>query len=400
MRIAYISYEHPLGISGGGIGTYVGIIAKIMTERNHYVEVFSGTLEKESSKITINNYNLSLIPSKNKEEFRKNVVEYFSNVHDLTPFQIIESPEFGADALHVKKKYPKLPLVVRLHTPSFLINILNNYNRSLKQKLRFIVGGLLRFKLFKPYWKYTKLNDPEFDLFNLAELVTSPSSQLREIIHSKWNGKKPIEIIENPFIITKPYSNKLNSGENIIITFLGKLEKRKGIIDLMKAVPAILRAFPTVTFRFVGSSSPSPIVGKNMEQYIKTKLSIFSASLDFLGFRNSEEIPEIIEQSHICVFPSIWENFPYACLEAMACGRVVVASSSGGMSEIIDNKKNGFLVEPTSPNQIIQAIKYIITNRKSMTIVEQLAFEKIERLYNAQVIGQKTEECYNKVIQK
>ena len=398
MRIAYISYEHPLGISGGGIGTYTGIIAKIMTDRNHNVEVFSGTLEKEYTKITIDNYSLTLIPSKNKEEFRINVVQYFSKIHDLIPFQIIESPEFGADALHLKKKFPNLPLVVRLHTPSFLINELNNHNNSLKHKLRFIVGGLLRLNLVKPYWKYTKLDDPEFELFNLAELVTSPSFQLKEIIHNKWNGSKQIHIIENPFIITKPYSNRLKSDENITITFIGKLERRKGIIDLMKAIPATLKIFPKVTFRFVGSSSPSPIAGKSMEQYIKTKLSTLLESLDFLGFRNSKEIPEIIEQSDICLFPSLWENFPYTCLEAMASGRVVIASSSGGMSEIIEDNKNGFLIKPNSPKQIIQAIKYIINNRNSMHTVEKLAHEKIKNAYNADIIGQKTEVVYNKVI--
>ena len=103
MRIAYISFEHPPGISGGGIGTYIGQISRLMTSMGHEVEVFSGTTATPGT-IDIDGYTLHLIRAESIAEFRTAVIQVFSPVHDTRAFDLIESPEYGADALEIKKK--------------------------------------------------------------------------------------------------------------------------------------------------------------------------------------------------------------------------------------------------------------------------------------------------------
>jgi glycosyltransferase involved in cell wall biosynthesis len=69
-----------------------------------------------------------------------------------------------------------------------------------------------------------------------------------------------------------------------------------------------------------------------------------------------EDVPALFAKASVAVFPSTWESFGYVALEAMAAGRAIVASSAGGMAEIIDDGRTGVLVPPRDPAAIAKAI--------------------------------------------
>lgn len=396
MHIAYISYEHPLGIASGGIGTYISHVSKLMAMRSHDVEVFSGSPNATSSVIELDGYKLHLIATQDKATFKTSVLPVFAESHEVLPFDIIESPEFGADGLEIKKAFPALPLSLKLHTPSFLVGKLNSNKITILDKLRFIVGGLIRLQRVKFYWRYNKHNDPEYELFNLAESVVSPSANLSAIVRAEWKSDKEIQVVPNPFI----YSNHnfkavmASPKSNTVITFIGKLEKRKGVLDLMNAIPQILKSFPDTEFVFVGSPSPSPNRHLNMIDYMSEKLSKYRRSLNFLGFQPHHKISAIIEGSDICIFPSLWENFPYVCLEAMAMGKAVIGTNNGGMAEIINDNFNGLLIPPRSPKDIVIAVKKLITNQHLIVSLGNAARETLATRYSADIIGKQTEDVY------
>lgn len=400
MRIAYISYEHPLGISGGGIGTYIGQISALMAKRGHDVEVFSGTLSGNSSMILLNGYTLVLIPAKNNAEFRLQVVAAFTERQMVSSFDIIESPEFGADGLEVKKAFPTIPLLLKLHTPTFLVSQLNSYKNGLMHKLRFIAGGLLKLNLVNFYWRYNKKNDLEYELYKLAESVSSPSVSLSKIVSQKWKLEKAIQVVPYPFETSNyPVGSKTNNSDaGIRITFIGKLEKRKGILDLMKAIPFILELFPDTRFRFVGASSPSPQKNMDMMAYMKDKMMKYQHSLEFLGFQPYHRIAPLIDESDICIFPSLWENFPNVCLEAMAAGCVVIATNNGGMADMIKNQANGILIPPNSPKSIFKAVKTLRKDPGLRDVLGKAAQQTIQHAYNGNFIGKLTEDLYLKTI--
>lgn len=398
MRIAYISYEHPAGISGGGIGTYIGQISASMARQNHSVEVFSGTLQNNALKIDLDGYILHLIPANSNLEFRNRVLPFFSKRHAELPFDIIESAEYGADGLEIKKAFPALPLTLKLHTPSFLIWKLNEHKNAITDKLRFIVGGLIKLKIVKPYWTYYKKEDPEYELFKLANTVSSPSVSLAKIVEAKWGINADIQIIPNLFENSDKVFKPVTINSNIIITFIGKLEKRKGILDLMNSIPLILKLFPHTIFRFIGRPSPSPYLHMDMTTYIKKKLTKYAGSLEFFGYQPHDKVITLIEDSHICVFPSLWENFPNVCLEAMSVGRAVIGTDNGGMADIIKHDFNGILIKPNSPKGIFNAVKTLINNPDKITTLGNNARKTVSTLYNGNIIGQQIEDLYLKTI--
>lgn len=397
MRIAYISYEHPLGITGGGIGTYVGQVARLMAALGHEVEVFSGTLQSDIS-LRHDGYLLHVINASQHFKFKSQVLIKFTERHKVSPFQIIESAEYGADALNVKKSFPSVPLVVKLHTPSFIISNLNSYNLTVFKKLRFLAGGILRGKWPTPYWIYKAKLDPEYELCLLANAVCSPSKSLKEKIEIKW-GIKNIAIIPNPFTPPQALLSIVKTNPSALkVTYLGKLERRKGILDLMEAIPLVLKKVPDIRFLFAGNAHCSPNRNQNMEEYIKSQLHSYMKNIDFVGFVPYPKLSEIFNQTDIAVFPSLWENFPTVCLEAMSAEIAVIGTNTGGMAEILEPGKSGILIPPHSAKQIANAILHLHHNRDKLMSIGKHARNRVLTKYDSLTVGQMIVKFYTKAI--
>ncbi|PTN26484.1 hypothetical protein C6366_18930 [Desulfonatronum sp. SC1] len=88
----------------------------------------------------------------------------------------------------------------------------------------------------------------------------------------------------------------------------------------------------------------------------------------------------------LCIFPSIWENFPTVCLEAMSAGRVVIGSKNGGMNEMLTNPISGILVNPKSVSQISKAIAFLIENPQIRIKFGENGRNKILSEYNSDTI--------------
>ncbi len=401
MKIAYISYEHPLGISGGGIGTYIGQIAQVMASRGNAIEVFAGVLSGNYRRVEIDNYVLHLIPAVNANVFRQKVLPIFSERNAFASFDIIESTEFGADGLEIRKAFPDIPLTVKLHTPAFLISELNDLKNAWYHRARFVFGGMIRRQLVTPYWHYNQYKDPEFELVNSADSVSSPSTQLASIVAKRWSLERDITVLPYPFQASDALKNipVVSPGEKVNILFVGKLEKRKGVLDMMDAIPLILRENNKVSFKFVGKSHSSPNSKLGMEDYIKRKLNRYLQHLEFSGPVSYSKIPAILSSANICIFPSLWENFPNVCLEAMSAGRVVIGTNNGGMADMIKSGINGYLVKPNSPASIAKTVLEIINSTSRFHSVGVAARETIDKRYNSKEIGELTEAFYYKTIQ-
>ena len=103
--------------------------------------------------------------------------------------------------------------------------------------------------------------------------------------------------------------------------------------------------------------------------------------------------------STICCFPSWWENMPMVCLESMAVGSIVIASSSGGAQEIISNGKNGFIVERRNPIMLAECIEKILSMDKSKLIeIGKNAQSHIETNFNPHLIATQMLSFYQDVI--
>lgn len=397
MRIAYISYEYPPDTASGGIATYVYQASKMMNRRAHHVEVFCGS-DKRSGTTVIDGIIVHHINC-NRFAFPEKVLGIFRDRIINSPFDILESPEFGGDGYYIKKDFPHIPMVVKLHTPWFLIIELNTFYLSIKYKIRFYLSCIYRLKNKTPYWKPNpKTTYLDYQTTMLADSIHTPSISLGDIVSKRWEiNREKIINVPYPFVQNQKLLDIPITLTPQRVTFMGRLETRKGIINLVEAIPYVLEKFPDTKFRFVGKTEMSPFKHETMESYIKNKLAKYIKSLEFYVV-TANEIPNMLQDSAVIVLPSIWENFPNVCLESMSAGRAIVASNEGGMKDMLSSPDCGILVNPMDVKEIANSINLLLSDDSLRIKLGNKARDAVIFKYNETVIGELVENQYQKLI--
>lgn len=148
---------------------------------------------------------------------------------------------------------------------------------------------------------------------------------------------------------------KLNSHDPVI-GVVARLDRIKGHHYLIQALPHIVKKYQKMVCLFIGDGEI-----KNDLKIQCQKLGL-EDHVTFLGFR--DDIPEILSILDLFVLPSLSEGFPNVILEAMASSVPVVASSVGGIPEVLIHNKTGKLVKPGDSKGLARAMLEILDNRK------------------------------------
>ncbi len=396
MHIAFISYEYPPETPNGGIATYVQQAARMLHGRGHEVEMFAGSPTRDA---VINTAGLRVhrVYVERRADFAGAVAEVFARRHSIAPFDVAEGPDYDADARHAIARAPDVPLVVRLHTPAYLAAALNDMgtNSAAKDEEKASLQGLPH-----PLPDYDRDEDAAYRHVLQANAISAPSVAIRDIVCRDWLlDLDRVDVYANVYQPSPDLLNLPPAPDTRVVTYLGRMEHRKGVLDLARAVPLILADCPDVRFRFVGRALASPDPALDMRAYLARMLAPFAPSVSLEGHMPLENVPSILADAEVCVFPSLWENFPGVCLEAMAAGRGIVGSMSGGMSEML-REGSGLLVPPHSPSDIARAVVHLLSNPDERRQMGERARRRVQTQYGADQIGPQQEASYARAIQR
>lgn len=397
MHIALISFEYAGTAHGGGIGTYVRNAARMLAGLGHDVEVFcagDGELPASEDGIRVE----TVIAE--RARFAEVIRTPFAQRHRERPFDVIEGPEYGADAAGIRADWPNLPLIVRLHTPSSMISAINHSYVGISSKLRFIAGGLRRGQFPKPYWRaVSDSSDPERRHTLDADLVVAPSQAILTRLIPEWEIPTLRNMVVPNVFVPPPDLLAIAPGPSAkTVLFLGKLEVRKGVIELAQSVPAVIEDVPDASFIMVGRSLPMPGRDVAVADLMWRAYRQAAGRVTHLGGVPYPDIPALLGRASIAVFPSVWENFPNVALEAMAAGRAVVASSAGGMAEMIEHGRTGLLVPPRDPKAIAAALIHLLRNPEQAAEMGRAARAHVLAAYGPAAIGPLHEESLRRAI--
>jgi len=401
MKIGFISYEFPPDTGKGGIGTYVSQIAAAMAACGMDVHVFAGSNEQTSTKL-MNGYKVHRVQCNNGFEFREKVVTVFDHEHAAASFDIIESPEIGGNAWEIKKKYPGLPLIIRLHAPDYLVEHLKKKYIPFASKLRFLAGAVRRLKWDLGYWrKYIKESDPDYQFVLLADRITAPSSAMQHWAEKNWQIlPEKITVITNIFLpsasllnipVYKDYSHKQ-------IVFFGRLNVLKGLVVASKAMKKIIDEFPEWQFKVIGDDGNGPYAGISMRNWMQKQLKPVIKKVQFLNGIPYDALPEQIADASIVLLPSLFESFSYCCAEAMAAGKAIVGSKNGGMALLLQNEISGMLVDPESVSETYSAIKKLIMDKELRYKLALNARQRILQNFNSDIAVTQFERYYKSIV--
>jgi glycosyltransferase involved in cell wall biosynthesis len=162
----------------------------------------------------------------------------------------------------------------------------------------------------------------------------------------------PIELDPPP--VDAPWEHT-NGGP--VIGFVGRIEPRKGVLDLIAAAPAI---------RAVAPGAEVVIVGDDPWDAFPDYLAQVRAAKDVVHVPWHDNAPGLMRHFDVLVAPSHQEPFGTVLSEAMAVGTPVVATRVGGLAEVVDDGVTGLLVEPGEPQALANAVLAVLGRREAM----------------------------------
>jgi glycosyltransferase involved in cell wall biosynthesis len=192
--------------------------------------------------------------------------------------------------------------------------------------------------------------------------------------------------------ILSKYSIPLNRK---IILFVGRVSFRKGVIDLVKAFSIVKKNINEVMLLIVGREDVK--YGERVKRVIQ-ELNIADSTL-LLGPIPNKEVVEILKKCDLFVYPSIGgEGIPRAIIEAMACGKPVVATNIAGIPEVVKNGETGFLVKVGDYQSLAQYIMNILRNEKLARMLGNNARKLVEREFSYKVVIPELVKAFKTVI--
>ena len=218
--------------------------------------------------------------------------------------------------------------------------------------------GLLKFR----YIKSAELCD------KLVSVDTNTANWFQTIDYEI--GNKKFSVIPNYVDVEKfkPREDFLNTENKIQITYPRRLYEPRGLYLVLNIAGKIIEKYPNVEFHFVGKGFDEDIT--NVQKAIsKYPENIFCYS------RSPFDMHEVYKNTDISLIPTLYsEGTSLSCLEAMASGNCVVANRVGGLTDLIINGYNGYLIEPNE-DSMYETLDYILSNYNKVNSLKKCARE-------------------------
>lgn len=175
------------------------------------------------------------------------------------------------------------------------------------------------------------------------------------------------------------------------ILFVGRFHKQKGIENLLKAMPIIIKKIPNIRLVMVGYGAEEQkikryIFNNNLSSYITIKSP-----------RYGRDLVSEYKHSYLLVLPSLYEGQGTVVLEAWTAKIPVIATKVGSLKYLIENGKNGYLVSPNKPHELAYATIKLLTSNKRNTMGSN-GFQLVKQRFTWQKVVQTVHQKYLKLI--
>jgi glycosyltransferase involved in cell wall biosynthesis len=179
---------------------------------------------------------------------------------------------------------------------------------------------------------------------------------------------------------------------NNVILYVGRISHEKGLHILLRSLKYLKQP---IHLKIVGPMQKSDLdYCRAVFDIMQREKSKGNHSVEYLGVVNKKTLIQLYQSATIFVLPSLYEPFAIVILEAMACGTPVVATSVGGVPEIVNTDENGLLVPPGNPMALAGAINYLIKNEPIRNRLGTAGRKSAEEIYDLKLQVRKLYAIY------
>jgi glycosyltransferase involved in cell wall biosynthesis len=258
----------------------------------------------------------------------------------------------------------KVPVIFHLHGGGFM----DFYNRP---------GGTMRRWLIR------------YVLNHSAAVVVLTEEWRRWLSNITTN--KNMMTIANPVNSVDLFQIDRTDLSGAVVLFLGRLDKEKGIYELVEAATGVCREFPKAVVRFGGIGETEGIKQHAAATGISDRVEV-------LGWLSGTEKLDALRTATIYVLPSFAEGLPMGILEAMAAGLPIVASRVGGIPDVVEDGLHGILVEAGNVAELTEALLKLLRDPALCARMGAAGRRRVAEKYLPERIIPQIEELYRQVL--
>lgn len=365
MRIALVSRElHPIG--GGGIGVAVAGFASALSEIAEVVVLTRSSLEEDYRELQAagqlpwaDDFQVEFVPEPNNGEYGSyyNFMHLYSSrvldrLRELYPDggpDVIEFPDFlgeGMVTVQARRAHARFlrntQVQLRLHTTAEICSVLDG----------FVDEG-----------------------FEARQLVTAERHALREADRILWPGGDVFETYRRFYgdaelapasrvrgMIAPPPGDAPDAAlpsaaEELRMLYLGRLERRKGVQDLVRALSTVRADGWSLTL--AGGDTDTAPLGMSMREQLELTAA-GDPRIRFVDQLPRQDVARLLAESHVLVCPSRWECWPSVVLEGLAAGRPALGTPTGGLVEMLAADGSGWLTGDIGEEGLTRTIEELL----------------------------------------
>lgn len=359
LKITFISQDY-LPKPNGGIGVWVGTLAKRLAARGNEITVITRT-ENEPSIDFENNVWVHRIKQRHMPDrpytapkdlpqitydWSATAYEELLQVAVMRGVDIVSAPIWDVEGI-VTHCSGTIPIALSLHT---------SYGLALPSKPQWRENSEYMAGHVQPVINAEKL------LFDKAPLVFANSRAIvRDLEKCYASSLDASRIALIPHGLQDECSGECyvpqDTKKELVVLFVGRFEERKGINLLLAAIPAILRHYATVRFVLAGEHGISSFWKKFTQRH---KDEPWFSRVQAPGFVSREQLAILYGDCAIFVAPSLYESFGLIYLEAMMRGKPCIGTNAGGIPEVVRDNVTGIIVDSSDEKALQEALSTLL----------------------------------------
>lgn len=390
MRIAMLAPE--ILPSWGGVGSYTYNLVNNLPKdvEVHLITIDREVVNPDTKAIWDERLHLHKITKVSSNEsffynlkFQLSVLKNLRKLHKLHNFDLIHS--HSGHLPHLFSQFQNIaPLVVTVHAETKGLKKARKGLKYKKDTTEFL------HDFFSPAIEFgEKINFQRAD--RLLPISKFTLKQINECYGVNTDTKTQVIYNGVDTEVFKPIDNDIY--DPLRITFVGRLYSLKGLDVLLNSIGIIIKQGYKLKLMFLGRGNTG-----HLENICSSFLDRDSYSIiDMVDYKN---MPEIYNQSDIVVLPSVYEGCSGTILEALSCGKIVIASDVGGTPEIIQDGYNGLLFTSRNSFELAERIIDILEKKIDIDSIKRNARNTAVNQFNWKNKGKEVYQEYLKLLSK
>lgn len=214
------------------------------------------------------------------------------------------------------------------------------------------------------------------------------------------SAQRKMSVILNGVTATPPTRNRNQvraelgiAADAVVGIIVARVDDMKGHNTLIAAMAVLRDAGTPVTLLIAGDGAER----KNLEKQAR-ELRLTEAQVRFLGFR--KDVPDLLGASDFFTLPSLSEGLPLSVLEAMASGLPVVATPVGGIPEVVEEGKHGFLIPVNDPAALAQAIGKLSQSASLRIALGEASLRRVQEQFSFAAMVEEYDALYRRLLSR